>query len=160
MSVFSYCIECIIDMDYKQQNRLNVLINKCAHRILGIKSYRMTTLHNLKSLNWLTIQQMAIYQSLKVIHRIVTERQPSALVQYLHSPTQRENTIRINKYVSLQHKYITKKCKNSFFHRTLYIYNDIAEHMKILTPKKFKNSLKNYIRTNYEPRNIPRIPDN
>ena len=102
---------------------------------------------------------MVLYYSLKVIHRIYKVQQPRALVQYLHMPIQRENTIRKNKYISLQHKYPTKKCKNSFFHRTVYIYNDIAKNLKNMSKKKIKNSLKDNICTNYEPKIIPRIPE-
>ena len=146
-------------MNYKQLNTLNVLLNKCSHRILGIQSYKMTTTDILKLLNWMTIQHMVVYQSLKIIHRLDITNEPKALKQYIFRPLQRTNNDRQAKRLSLQYKYNTAKCKNTFFHRTIYIYNNIGEDIKNMTKTQFKKYLKDYIRANIEPKSIPKIPD-
>ena len=41
-------------------------------------------------------------------------------------PSDRDNNMGKNKKLSLQHKYLTKKCKNTFFYRSLFIHNDMT----------------------------------
>ena len=86
MSVFNYCIENMMNLNCKQLNTLNVLLNKCSHRILGIGSYKMNTLTILSKLNWVSYYQMISLQSMKLIHRISYEQQPPALYNYMHQP--------------------------------------------------------------------------
>ena len=70
ISIFTYCLENLSDMRSNQLNILNVLLNKCSHKILGITSYRLNTTTILNKLNWLSLHQMIIFNSLKLIHRI------------------------------------------------------------------------------------------
>ena len=51
ISVFSYCASNMINANAKQLTKLNVLLNKCTHRILGITSYRLNTTTILNKLN-------------------------------------------------------------------------------------------------------------
>ena len=50
-------------------------------------------------------------------------------------------------------------CKNSFFHRGIFIYNNISEELKYMTKNKFKKNIKEYIRSNYEPKTVPKLLD-
>ena len=43
MSIFSYCAYNMINPKKTQLNKLDVLLNKCTHRILGISSYKLNT---------------------------------------------------------------------------------------------------------------------
>ena len=60
VSVFNYCIGCFFNNSVLQNAKLNTLLNKCTHKILGISSYSKTASTNLKQLNWVSFQQMII----------------------------------------------------------------------------------------------------
>ena len=83
-SVFSYCASNMINANAKQLTKLNVLLNKCTHRILGISSYRLNTTTILNKLNWLSYHQIVLHESIKLMHRISYESQPPALSQLLY----------------------------------------------------------------------------
>ena len=83
ISVFSYCANNMINTNSKQLNKLNVLLNKCSHKILGITSYKLNTITILNKLNWLSYYQLIIHESVKLIHRVSYESQPPALSQLL-----------------------------------------------------------------------------
>ena len=61
--------------------------------------------------------------------------------------------------MSVMDMYKTKKCKNTFFHRGVYIYNQLPENIRNLSKINLKKILKEFIRTNFEPKSIPRIPE-
>ena len=90
----------------------------------------MTTTHILKLLNWMTLQHMVVYNSLKIIHRLDITNEPKTLKQYIFCPLQHTNNDRQAKRLSLQYKYTTARCKTTFFHRSIYIYNGISEDIK------------------------------
>ena len=119
----------------------------------------MTTIHNLNTLGWMNIQQMIIKQSLQTIHRIHIDQEPKALAQYTHRPPHREQMDRKAKKLSMQYMFKTKKCKNSFFHRSIYIYNNITDDTNNMNKKQFKVFIKKYIPNNYDIKQIPKIPD-
>ena len=50
------------------------------------------------------------------------------------------------------------KCK-FLFHRAIFIQNNISEELKYMTKNKFKKNIKEYIRSNYEPKTIPKLLD-
>ena len=97
-------------------NKLYVLLNKCAHRVIGFDSYRMNTTTFLSKLNWLSFYQMVIAGSLKTIHKMVNTNEPIALTNYLLSINTRDNTHRIGKNIALSRESKSIKTKNSFFH--------------------------------------------
>ena len=70
ISIFTYCAHNMINSNFKQLNKLNVLLNKCSHKILGITSYKLNMITILNQLNWLSYHQTIIHESVKLIHRI------------------------------------------------------------------------------------------
>ena len=52
LSVFNYCIEVNMSNNYYQNDKLYVLLNKCAHRVLGFQSYKMNTTTILNNSNY------------------------------------------------------------------------------------------------------------
>jgi len=121
LSVFRYCCENLIDEKARHINVLNVLFNKCAHRVIGFRSYKMTTSSILKELNWLSASQLIISHSLKLIHKVSYEMLPPALTQYLYHSMVRSNIARYTRKPSMTHKYLSSKTKNGFF-PPFYIY--------------------------------------
>ena len=72
------------------------MLNKCAHRVIGYKSYRINTSTFLSKLNWLSFYQMVIAGSLKTIHKMVHNNEPIALIKYLYNVNCRENTTHVS----------------------------------------------------------------
>jgi len=50
ISVFTYCIENFMGTDSRNINELQVLLNNIAHRVIGFRSYKMSTHNILKEL--------------------------------------------------------------------------------------------------------------
>ena len=135
ISIFNYCLENLMNINKRQLNTLNVLLNKCSHQILGITSYRLTTTNILKKLDWLTFPQMFSYQALKLIHRISFKNNPPALCQYLYHSMTRSDLDRLVRKPSPKDQYKSAKLKNIFIHRTIYMYNDLPDDIRAM-PKK------------------------
>ena len=158
MIVINYCLEIIINCNNKQLNKINTLINKCAHNILGITSYKYTTSHLLSKVNWISIHHMIMYRALKLIHNISYENIPLALTQYLQFNMVRSDLAQLVRKPSLKCKYSTSKTKNSLLYRAIYIYNNLPDNIRLLPKKTFTKSLKNHLKNTYDMRNIPKIP--
>ena len=135
ISVFSYCASNMINANAKQLTKLNVLLNKCTHRILGITSYRLNTTTILNKLNWLSYHQIVIHESIKLMHRISYESQPPALSQLLYHSLVRSDIDRQVQKPSVKYKSLSAKTSNNFMHRAVHIYNTLPDFIRAL-PKK------------------------
>ena len=149
----------MINMNAPSLSKLSVLWNRCMHNIIGIKSYKMTTTTIMKKLEWLSFPQMVQLESMKLLHKVVYEMIPPSLSKYLHFSMHRSDIARLTRKPSLKYKYKTSKSKNSFFHRTCYIYNHLPDEIRTLNTKKFSKEVKNHIKNNYDLKNIPKIPN-
>ena len=138
-------------------DKLYVLLNKCAHRVIGFESYRMNTSTFLSKLNWLSFYQMVIAGSLKTVHKMVINNEPIALTNYLYNSNSRENMNRIGKNIALSRERKSIKTKNSFLNRSIIIYNSLKIHIVALDHKIFKSRIKGYIWSNFAFNNIPNI---
>ena len=159
LSIFKYCLENIINIKQTQINKLNVLLNKCANRIIGYRALKMSTMAKLQELNWISFPQMVCYQSLKLIHKISYNNEPLALTKYLYHSQVRSELARYVRKPSVQIQYSSAKMKNSFFHRAIYLYNRIPDEVRLNPLKKFSKLVKEYIFHNYDLKTIPKIPD-
>ena len=105
----------MINTNSKQLNKLNVLLNKCSHKILGITSYKLNTITILNKLNWLSYYQQIIHESVKLIHRVSYESQPPALSQLLfHSLVRSDIDRQVRKPLSHINRYQPKHPTLSF----------------------------------------------
>ena len=114
---------------------------------------------DVSTLNWISLPQMIIFNSLKLIHKISLEKIPPALTQYLQCNNDRSNLTRIVRKPSAKEKYKSAVCKNAFIHRSIYIYNLLPFSFITLNKKQFAIQIKEYIPKNYDLRTIPKIPD-
>ena len=160
ISVFNYCLSNIININVKQISNLNTLLMKCAHKILGFKSYRMNTINILKELNWLSMSQMITFSAIKLVHKITYESVPPALTQFFFYNMERSDVARLVRKPSPRYRYKSAKCKNSFIHRATYIYNQIPHELRTINIKKFAIEVKSYLFYNTDLKKIPKIDDN
>ena len=86
---------------------------------------------------------------------MVNNNEPIALTNYLYNINSRDNTNRIGKNIALSRESKSIKTKNSFFHRSLFIYNTLKGHIVSLDHKMFKKKIKKYIWLNFSVNNIP-----
>ena len=83
ISIFNYCIGCFINNSFKQNKKLNCLINKCSHKLLGIMSYSKSTSYILNQLNWVSYYQMLIIGASKMFHKVILYGKPPAYNHYI-----------------------------------------------------------------------------
>ena len=55
--------------------------------------------------------------------------------------------------------YKSAKTKNGFFHRSIYLYNQVDEKIGLIPSKKFNREISKYISTKYNYKDVPKIPD-
>ena len=91
MSVIRYSLLLLTDVNYKQLNILNILINKVARRTLGYHSYRWSNTKILKKCKWLNATHLIIYSILTLFHKVninIIPKSISNLFIYNHRPNQ------------------------------------------------------------------------
>ena len=142
ISIFNYCIGCFLNNSTHQNSKLNTLINKCSHKILGIKSYCKSSSHNLKSLGWVSYNQMQIIGCTKLFHKVIFNSKPLAYTQYV-----KQSMITIEGSRKVQQTHIkrgskTMKTDISMFYRGTRIYNTLPFTLGILYPKTFNKKIK------------------
>ena len=87
---------------------------------------------------------MIKYKAVKLIHKISFEDEPSALTQNIFHNMVRSDVSRAARKPSMKKAYKTKKVKNSFFHRSIFIYNNTPDIIRTQNRKKFSKSFKVY----------------
>ena len=156
ISIFNYCIGCFLNNSVCQNSKLNTLLNKCTHKILGITSYSKTASTNLKRLNWLSYSQMLIMGGTKLFHKVILLHKPIDIAQYLRqSMIQTEMDSRFVRQSFLIRQSTTNRTYNSFFYRAIRIYNTLPNTIKGLEPKIFNKRIKEVIRNKYSPDKVP-----
>ena len=158
VSVFTYCLPNLNNINYLQLNKLYVLWNKCAHRVLGFQSYKWNMTTIFKKLDWLSFTQMIHFESLKLFHKISFEQQPKALTKYLQHSLVRSDVARLVRKPSILYLSKTSKTSNSFLHRTNNIYNNIPDDLRILAKKKFAIEIKIHIKNNFDLKKFTKPP--
>ena len=155
ISIFNYCIGCFVNNSFKQNQKLNSLINKCSHKILGIMSYSKSASYNLKQLNWVSYYQMLIIGATKMFHKVILYGKPPSYNNYI-----KQSLINTEGTRKVRHSYInrnstTTKTSNSLFYRAVKIYNTLPIELKNLEYKVFNKRIKDIVRKYYR---LDRVP--
>merc|ERR1712240_711896 len=66
-----------------QTTKINSIMLKISRKIMGIRSYKMSTLKIFEELNWLSFPQMIRYESTKMIYNINILSQPKSILTFL-----------------------------------------------------------------------------
>ena len=83
---------------------------------------------------------------------------PPALTLYMrHSMVNTEGS-RLCRKPSLKYMPSSAKTLNGFFHRSMYLYNQIEDNYRMLPSKKFNKQIFKYISMKFNYRDIPKIP--
>ena len=106
VSIFRYCSPILIDSEVKMLDKLQTLLMKCTRPILGIKSFKMSTIQIMTELRIMTVQQMVMKESIQFIHKILNNQSPAIIFQLFTQSYGKEENIRgVKKFrVKLSHK--------------------------------------------------------
>merc|ERR1712121_337682 len=103
ISIFRYCSPILIDREVKMLDRLQTLLMKCTRPILGIKSFKMSTLQIMAKLKILTVHQLVMKESIQFIHKILTNKSPGVIFNlFTQSNCKNENIRGVRKFIVKQ----------------------------------------------------------
>ena len=128
---------------------------KTTRPILGFISYKWSTITIMKELNWPTIHQLVMAESLKLIHKIIFEGIPKSInSHFIYSD--RCESVRMVRKLRMKDLASDDKLKQSVYYRTIFLYNKISYQMRTSNPKKFSKLVLGYLQENFSPHSIPK----
>ena len=136
--------------------KLQILLMKCTQPILGIKSFKMSTMEIMSELKILTVQQMVIKESIQFIHKVIINKSPSVIYNlFTQSNCKNENIRGVRKYiVKKSHK--SNKVTNSLYYRALYLFNCLETDVQNYTTKKLSKYLQENLKYIFPLNKIPK----
>merc|ERR1712101_105360 len=104
LSVIQYCSPILIDSDVKIIDKLQTLLMKCTHPILGFASFKMSTLQIMAELRIQTVHLMIMRESIQFIHKVLSKKAPGVIFE-LCTQSNMANVRGVRKYrVKTTHK--------------------------------------------------------
>merc|ERR1712115_673166 len=157
ISIFKYCCPILIDSEVKMIDELQTLLMKYTRPILGIKSFKMSTLQIMTDLKILTVQQMVIKESIQFIHKVISNKLPSVIFNlFTQSNCKNDNIRGVRKYmVKKSHK--SNKVTNSLFYRALYLFNCLETDVRNYKTKKLSKYLQDNLKYIFPLNKIPKV---
>ena len=137
--------------------KLQTLLMKCTRLILGIKSFKMSTMEIMSELKILSVQHMVIKESIQFIHKVIVNKSPSVIYNlFTQSNCKNENIRGVRKYmVKKSHK--SNKVTNSLFYRALYLFNCLETDVWNYTTKKLSKYLQENLKYIFPLNKIPKV---
>merc|ERR1712240_111360 len=157
ISIIRYCSPILIDSEVKILDKLQTQLMKCTRPILGISSFKMSTLQIMAELRILTVQQMIMGESIQFIHKVLTNKAPGVIFGlFCQSNCKQENIREVRKFmVKSMHK--SNKVTNSLFYRALYLYNCLSSEVRNYNLKKLSKYLQDNIKYIFPYNMIPKV---
>ena len=132
------------DLNCKQIQIFNVLINKAARKTLGFESYRWSNEKILSKCKWLNGIHTIVYSILLMIHKVNIYSEPKSIRNIIkYSESKRVNYLPI----LTEHKPKYSAMRNSPLQKGILLYNKLPLSLTILLVKDFKNEIKSYIKS-------------
>merc|ERR1712115_533391 len=157
ISIFRYCSPILIDSEVKVLDKLQTLIMKCTRPILGIKSFKMSTLQIMTELRILTVHQLVMKESIQFIHKILINKLPGVIFSLFTQSNCKVDNIRgVRKFrVKVSHK--SNKVTNSLFYRSLYLFNCLEIDVRNYKVKKLSKCLQENLKYIFLLNKIPKV---
>merc|ERR1712177_56202 len=136
ISVIRYCSPILIDREVKVLDKLQTQLMKCTRPILGITSFKMSTLQIMAELRIQTVHQMVMRESIQFIHKVLINKLPGVIFNLFYQSNCNSDNIReVRKFrVKIVHK--SNKVTNSLFYRALYLLNCLPTEVRNFKVKK------------------------
>ena len=154
ISVIKYVLPLLININKKQLNIINVLINKAARNAIGYHSYWWSNTKILKYCNWLNGTHSIYYSTLNFIHKINFEMLPNFLVENIIFNKQIKNIRYTKSPISNIYKSKSSITENSLLFKGILLYNKLDPKYKVLNINKFKKDIKLHIKEKLPPDRI------
>ena len=151
----NYLLPILINLDPKQLIKLHKLLMLTARQTLGSYCFRVSTHKILYQCNWVHIPHMIIISSIKFIHKIFNNKQPSCLLNEYDLRHNNKNSNRILTKFYPKIKPTISILKRSLLHKAAEIYNTLPDNIKILKDTNFDNSIKEYVIKTFAHDKIP-----
>ena len=117
---------------------------KISRKILGIKSYRMSTSDIFRKLNWHSYPQMIQYEAVRLIYNINNLAKPRALVKMFQFNMQDEGVRSVRTPVLKYNPKLTKTQKLQLYGGTYY-FSKLPYDIRTANKTSFKSRLKKYV---------------
>ena len=157
ISIIRYCSPILIDSEVKILDELQTQLMKCTRPILGISSFKMSTLQIMAELRILTVHQMVMKESIQFIHKVLINKSPGVIFNlFCQSNCNMDNIREVRKFrVKITHK--SNKVTNSLFYRALYLYNCLSTEVRNYKVKKLSKYLQDNIKYIFPYNKIPKV---
>ena len=156
ISVIRYCSPILIDSEVKVLDKLQTQLMKCTRPILGISSFKMSTLQIMSELRIQTVHLMIIRESIQFIHKVLTKKSPGVIYD-LFIQSNLDNIREIRKYrVKNDHK--LSNVTNSLFYRAIYFFNCLENEVRNYNVKKLSKYLQDNITYIFPYNKVPKCP--
>merc|ERR1712115_351059 len=76
ISIIRICSPILIDSEVKMLDKLQTQLMKCTRPILGISSFKMSTLQIMAELRIQTVHQIVMKESIQFIHKVLSRKSP------------------------------------------------------------------------------------
>ena len=155
--IIRYCSPILIDSEVKMLDKLQTLLMNCTRPILGISSFKMSTLQIMAELRILTVHQMVMKESIQFIHKVLSKKSPGVIFNlFSQSNSKMDNIWEVRKFrVKLSHK--SNKVTNSLFYRALYLFNCLAIEVRNYKVKKLSKYLQDNLKYIFPYNKIPKL---
>ena len=142
ISRLDYCNALYLHLPKRQLKRLQIVINRCARMIFGLKRTARITTYLKTRLHWLPIAARIDFKVLLLVFKAIEFNQPQYLCDSLIT-TRRETRLKEHKSKG-GHAFI----RRSFHHSAPRLYNKIPRKIKSLKIAAFKKNLKTFFYQN------------
>ena len=155
ISIIRYCSPVLIDSEVRMLDKLQTLLMKCTRPILGITSFKMSTLQIMAEIRIITVHQMIMKESILFIHKVLSRKSPGVIFN-LFSQSNTENIRGVRKFrVKSTHK--SNKVTNSLFYRAIYLFNCLELEVRNFKVKKLSKYLQDNLKYIFPYNKIPKV---
>lgn len=142
LSHFNYCDvvygPCIDSFDTYRVQRMQ---NNCCRFILNLRKYDHVS-REITSLNWLNMKNRRLLHTATLLHKVVTNKAPPYLFNKIKYRSEVHDANIRNPSALHIPQHTTKKFQHTFSYQAPHIYNNIDNHLKLLSINSFKINFK------------------
>ena len=120
----------MINSNVNMINKLQTLLMKCSHTILGYQSYKWSTIKIMSQLNMITVHHMVIKESILFINKILFNNYPTSIAGMITYSINERNNIRNIYKPMMKDSHISDTVTQSLFYRSIYLYNLLEYDIK------------------------------
>merc|ERR1712240_252021 len=145
ISIIRYGSGCLTTITDSHTTKINSITLKISRKIMGIRSYKMSTLKIFEELNWLSFPQMISYESTKMIYNINILSQPKSILTFFNFDNIQSEPRRLVRKPSLKFRPNMAKTTKTQLFRGVYYYSKLPYDIRVANKKTKKKQLKGHI---------------